>query len=50
MQSLKSFASQIPIADVIVKSVLHLQRITGVITDIKSGGRYEKMYKRVLFL
>ena len=36
MQSLKSFASQIPIADAIVKSVLHLQRITGVITDIKA--------------
>ena len=36
MQSLKSFASQIPIADVIVKSVLHLRQIRDIITDIKN--------------
>ena len=50
MQNLKGFASQILIAGATVKSVPHLRQITDVITDIKSGGRYEKMYKRVLFL
>ena len=39
MRSLKGSASQILIVDVTAKSVLHLRRTTGVITDIKSGGK-----------
>ena len=49
MRNLKSSASQILIAGATVKSVPHLQRITGVITDIKSGGRYE-VFKSVFLL
>lgn len=49
MRNLKSSASQILIAVVTAKSVLHLQPITDVITDIKSGGRYE-VFKSVFLL
>ena len=38
MRSLKGSASQILIVDVTAKDARHLQRITDVITDIKSGG------------
>lgn len=38
MQSLKGSASQILIAGATAKSAPHLQRITDLITDIKSGG------------
>ena len=49
MQSLKGSASQILIVGVTAKSVPHLRRITDVITDIKSGGRYE-VFKSVFLL
>ena len=28
----------------------NLEKVVELLTDIKSGGRYEEMYKRVLFL
>lgn len=49
MRSLKSSASQILIAGATAKDARHLRRITDVITDIKSGGRYE-VFKSVFLL
>lgn len=49
MRSLKDSASQILIVDVAAKDARHLRRITDVITDIKSGGRYE-VFKSIFLL
>ena len=49
MQSLKGSASQILIVGATAKDARHLRQITDVITDIKSGGRYE-VFKSIFLL
>ena len=46
--NLKSSVSRIPIVGASVLSARHLRRIRDILTDIKSGGRYERYeYKSV---